>query len=1397
MSITIQVCSDVWYVDPGSGTNEYTAGRTEDNPFDTIQYAVNRANSGDTIRLLDDADIEDMINIYEDNLTFEGFSSGSQKSVDLDGDSRLFKCDISYYDLTFRDINFNSGGSEYNGGAIYHEGYLTLYDCSFYGCDSESMGGAVYCGSLSASNCSFRNCSAAGDGGAVYAELGVNIITSSFDNCISCDGRGGAVYFEDDATFSECSFTSNESEEGGGALYSYAGDLNVLNCYFEDNDNPSQEGAAIYRGGSFFDNELRISDSLFLDSSGDSTIYVEPGRCLNIIERCRFIDEDTDSVIKLVPSSAEFTFLRNTYIDNADIGIHFIYPDSEDVEDVKIQHCTINDAYRGIQIDGASPPAEQFNIVNSIIWECSKAFDGYISTVCVWNSDIDDLDDYDVDSKTGCIDEDPDLENDGQLGQDSPCIDVGTIDERLGILSNDCAKIERPRGHGYDMGAFESDYYASLACSKDLISKSCVVGSKKNTGFDVENVGGGWMNYAVSVNASWLKVDPAVGIIEGNEDAEIDVDLDASNLDVGTYNAVITVSASRGGYNASGSPIEIPVTFRVYAQTATVTDVSVSGPTMVIECTETQYTAVATYSDGSTTDVTATAFWNVTSQYASISSSGILTAYEVPADTACRIEATYEGTLGGHTITIKNIEKSPLIYVSDETGNDAYDGLGWETPKKTIQAAIDAVVADGSIIVTNGHYMLSSEIIITQAMTVMSVNGPESTFVDGQGICRGFNLGESTCTIKGFTVTNCYINGDYPHNRGGGIYCLNRTPVITNCIITANKAADYLSYGGGVYGGTLHNCVLASNVIDNDDGYGGGASASELNDCILKGNSSCYGGGAQNSTLLRCVLDGNSGSVGGGAYQCTLMGCTLTGNTARSWGGGTAQSELDNCLVQDNTAVRFGGGTYYGQLTNCTLTGNVAVEYGGAAYGGMNVGERFCILDNCVLNNNAAGYRGGGAHQALVRNCVLIGNSASNAGGGVCWSTVNDCILSNNVAEFGGGAFGGELTDCELFSNEARCGGGASSCKLNNCILAQNSASSTGGGIFEAMANNCVIYGNSAQYIGGASVVLDGELNNCVVSGNSGSGCGGVQCGKIRNCIVWGNEGGDISIDIFNYWEVFFCCLPILKGTGCVTNDPMFVDAANGNFMLQADSPCINAGNDAYAPTNISLYDLAGNPRIAGECVDMGAYEFQSGMVCIQSFAGAHGTVIPEGLVMTNVGSSIPFVFLPETYYEVADVVTNGANMGLKGATEYTWDNIMKDGTLHVEFQAERTDHNTPFPWLAESGFTQNIEQADCGDQDHDGMVTWQEYLSKTDPTNKESVALVQTDVDVGDIEAGNIILTWLSATNLDWSYRILKTEDLVQFTPVVSNIPPTPPVNVYTVTVNNGMSIFKIETDH
>jgi hypothetical protein len=80
---------------------------------------------------------------------------------------------------------------------------------------------------------------------------------------------------------------------------------------------------------------------------------------------------------------------------------------------------------------------------------------------------------------------------------------------------------------------------------------------------------------------------------------------------------------------------------------------------------------------------------------------------------------------------------------------------------------------------------------------------------------------------------------------------------------------------------------------------------------------------------------------------------------------------------------------------------------------------------------------------------------------------------------------------------------------------------------------------------------------------------------------------------------------PWQGGSGNITNAPLFVNRAGGDLRLQPNSPCINAGNNAYVP---GPSDLDGSPRIVSGTVDIGAYEFQgSGSVISYAWLRHHG----------------------------------------------------------------------------------------------------------------------------------------------------------------------------------------------
>ena len=96
--------------------------------------------------------------------------------------------------------------------------------------------------------------------------------------------------------------------------------------------------------------------------------------------------------------------------------------------------------------------------------------------------------------------------------------------------------------------------------------------------------------------------------------------------------------------------------------TATLTGLSISGPSSVSEYGTATYAATATWSDNSTTTVTPT--WSDNSQMASISPSGVLSCQTIDNDQAARITATYSSGGIAETatmdVTLTNIATIPF-----------------------------------------------------------------------------------------------------------------------------------------------------------------------------------------------------------------------------------------------------------------------------------------------------------------------------------------------------------------------------------------------------------------------------------------------------------------------------------------------------------------------------------------------------------------------------------------------------------------------------------------------------------------------------------------------------------------------------------------------------------------
>ncbi len=278
----------------------------------------------------------------------------------------------------------------------------------------------------------------------------------------------------------------------------------------------------------------------------------------------------------------------------------------------------------------------------------------------------------------------------------------------------------------------------------------------------------------------------------------------------------------------------------------------------------------------------------------------------------------------------------------------------WAAAAHDIQSAVDAAGPGDVVLVTNGLYNTglgivdghTNRVAATQAITIRSVNGPESTAIVGSNMVRGVYLSgargvylSGAAELCGFTVSNGIFNesATEPMYCGGGLLCVSGG-VARGCTIVDNLA---WTGGGNVClfrGGSVEGCWIGRGYTLN---RGGGVY--------------CYEGGA----VFECVIEDNFGNVGGGAY-CDggglILNSVLRSNWTYNYGGGVYASggvTVRNCLIARNSAEREGGGMFFwgnAILENSTVCSNTAVTGGGVAcFGGTSVNSivYYNWPDNC------------------------------------------------------------------------------------------------------------------------------------------------------------------------------------------------------------------------------------------------------------------------------------------------------------------------------------------------------------------------------------------------------------------------------------------------------------------
>ena len=492
-------------------------------------------------------------------------------------------------------------------------------------------------------------------------------------------------------------------------------------------------------------------------------------------------------------------------------------------------------------------------------------------------------------------------------------------------------------------------------------------------------------------------------------------------------------------------------------------------------------------------------------------------------------------------------------------------------------------------------------------------------------------------------LTNCNILANAASNRGGGIYEASGTLTLTNCAVTDNSAADV---GGGIFenGGilTYTNCTVASNTAETGGGglYHRAGETNLFNTIIV-----------QNST----DISRNSGSVNG--YDC-LTTYTAWSNSDgdnlvyESWM--TLFADADSCdysLVKDSVAVNRGNNAYV-EGDDFDLAGNPRIVDGVVDLGAYECQETVKRetpstvvtteldvvddTDNLISLREAIFYAEEGdtvtfdsstfdssltpldgwtitldSGEILVDKGISIdasdiggvtidGNNSSRiftVTGGTESAPVSFIALNltGGNADKGGGIYSTagvvlNLTDCAVYGNTASLRGGgicknSGSLTLVNCSITDNTATNAGGGIYKDSGTltliNCTVAENTTTKAGGGIYHYGGEteIYNTIVAQNSTDITQYMKQDEYQGTI-----SGYNSLSSYTEWSSSLNCLTY------DSSQPLFAD---GGYTLAEKSQAIDKGDNSY----IAGYgtDLAGNPRIVDNIVDLGAYEYQGG----------------------------------------------------------------------------------------------------------------------------------------------------------------------------------------------------------
>jgi len=419
--------------------------------------------------------------------------------------------------------------------------------------------------------------------------------------------------------------------------------------------------------------------------------------------------------------------------------------------------------------------------------------------------------------------------------------------------------------------------------------------------------------------------------------------------------------------------------------------------------------------------------------------------------------------------------------------------------------------------------------------------------------------------IFGHTNANITLTGNYDTRDGYGVTSNGQAEVV----MTGGGTSRVIYVAGGATNITIRGVTITGgHTVPSDWGAGIDAQFAGLyllDRCnVVSNTSTTVAAGAGNGNLVNSTIGYNiSSNSTGGAWLCTVSNCVVVGNSAVGAGvnvGGLHTCTVYDSIIKGNTAQGDYGAAYKTYFHGCTIVSNASGD-DNVVYGGG--------MEDCIVEYNTAGDLCAGLGGASASNTIFRFNSARQAG--AMYSVDGwGLTVQSNVASTANGAASGGTFYYSLFQG--------------NCTTSSASTGGGAGGVGSTVFNaySCVFDGNYVTRAGYPQAIKGAnDIRNCTFVNHTTNGAvvtGWKTTSMVYNCIFYNNTSNYIA-DTTN------------TSNNITADDPLFLESET-NYLLSAESPAVDAGDDALTHAGTDFY---GRNRTQGLAVDIGAVEYQSG----------------------------------------------------------------------------------------------------------------------------------------------------------------------------------------------------------